>query len=136
MRPRLVLLALLVAALAFATRPAGAQAAATPSPLKRTITGQHPLSVAGREAVQASVELAAGGVAPRHLHHGEEVGTILEGTGVLEVAGQPPQALAAGSAFFIPANTPHLVRSTGTGPLKLVAVYIVETGQPLATPVP
>jgi quercetin dioxygenase-like cupin family protein len=121
---------------ALAAPRADAQAAPAATPLKRTITGQHPLSVPGREVVQANVELAAGGVAPRHTHKGEEVGTILEGAGVLEIAGQPPQELKAGSAFFIPAGAPHLVRNTGSVTLKLVAVYIVEAGQPLATPAP
>lgn len=121
---------------AVAPRVVRSQAAPAPTPLKRTITGQHPLSVPGREVVQANVELAAGGVAPRHTHKGEEVGTILEGAGVLEIAGQPPQELKAGSAFFIPAGAPHLVRNTGSVTLKLVAVYIVEAGQPLATPAP
>ncbi len=120
----------------FLLAPAALHAQATSSPLKRTILMQHALSAAGRDGVQASVELAAGGVAPRHTHAGEEMGFILEGTLTLEVAGQEPQALKAGDAFFIPANVPHLVRNTGTAVVKLVAVYVVETGKPLATPAP
>ena len=125
---------LIVASLVSLAAPAAAQG--NPAPLKRTILATHPLSIPGREAVQASVELAAGGVAPRHTHAGEETGFILEGSGVIEVAGQEPQAVKPGDAFFIPANTPHLVRNTGTVPIKLVATYIVESGKPLATPAP
>ncbi len=130
---RLAVLALSMIAL---VAPAAVRAQGTPAPLKRTILGTHPLSVAGREAVQAAVELAAGGVAPRHTHAGEETGFILEGTGVIEIAGQEPLAVKPGDAFFIPANTPHLVRNTGTTPIKLVATYFVESGKPLATPAP
>ena len=113
-----------------------AQQGAQASPLKRTILQQHALSASGRDGVQALVEMAAGGVAPRHTHNGEELGYIVEGTAVLEVAGQAAQPLKPGDSFFIPAATPHLVRSTGTVGLKLVAVYVVETGKPLATPAP
>ena len=130
---------MLVALLAFtsAARAVGAQvAAATPSPLKRTILQQRTLSAAGRDGVQAFVELAAGATAPRHTHAGEELGYIIEGTGVIEVAGLEPQPVKPGDSFFIPANTPHLVRNTGTVTIKLVATYVVETGKPLATPAP
>ena len=112
------------------------QRGAQPSPLKRTILQQHALSASGRDGVQALVEMAAGGVAPRHTHNGEELGYIVEGTAVLEVAGHAAHPLKPGDSFFIPAATPHLVRSTGTVGLKLVAVYVVETGKPLATPAP
>lgn len=135
---RAIPLLLAFALVAAGTAPLGAQqpAATAPSPLKRTILGQHPLTAQGRDGVQASVELAAGAVAPRHTHAGEEMGFILEGSGVIEVAGKDPQPIKPGDAFFIPANTPHLVRNTGTTTIKLVAVYVVETGKPLATPAP
>ena len=123
-------------ALLAAVVPLTARAQAATSPLKRTILMQHALSAAGRDGVQASVELAGGSVAPRHTHAGEEMGFILEGTLTLEVAGQEPQPLKQGDAFYIPANTPHLVRNTGAGVVKLVAVYVVEQGKPLATPAP
>ncbi len=124
-------IALLAAAL-----PSSARAQAAPSALKRTILMQHALTAAGRDGVQAAVELAAGGVSQRHTHAGEEMGFIIEGTCTLEVAGQDAQPLKPGDAFYIPANTPHLVRNTGTGVVKLVAVYVVEQGKPLATPAP
>ena len=127
---------LAVSMIALAAPAAAFAQQGTPAPLKRNILATHSLSIPGREAVQASVELAAGGVAPRHTHAGEETGFILEGTGVIEVAGQEPQSVKAGDAFFIPANTPHLVRNTGTVTIKLVATYIVESGKPLATPAP
>lgn len=130
-------LLLAVVALTLPAVAADAQATpAAPSPLKRTILQQRTLSAAGRDGVQAFVELAAGATAPRHTHAGEELGYILEGTGVIEVSGLEPQPVKPGDSFFIPANTPHLVRNTGAVTIKLVATYVVETGKPLATPAP
>lgn len=123
--------------LVVAAGAAHAQAtAAPPAALQRTILQQRTLTAAGRDGVQAFVELAAGAIAPRHTHAGEELGYILEGTGVIEVAGLPPQSVKPGDSFFIPANSPHLVRNTGAVTIKLVATYVVETGKPLATPAP
>ncbi len=115
----------------------GAQGAPTPQPtLKRTVLMQRPLGVAGRDGVLAIAELAPGSAAPRHTHPGEEFGYVLEGTATLDIAGQPLLTLKAGDAFFIPAETPHVVRNTGTMPMKAVSTYVVESGKPLATPAP
>ncbi|MBI3789648.1 MAG: cupin domain-containing protein [Gemmatimonadetes bacterium] len=127
-RPACCLALVLAAVLA---HPARAQQPAAPA-LKRTILAQH----TRRDGVQAFVELAPGGVAARHTHAGEEMGYFIEGSGVIEIAGQPPLEIKAGEAFFIPANTPHLVRNTGSVTIRLAAVYVVETGKPLATPAP
>lgn len=112
-------------------------ASAAPQPaLTRTVLQQRALSTPGREGVQVLAVLAPGGTSVRHTHPGEEFGYVLEGTATFEIAGQAPQALKPGDSFFIPANTPHIAHNAGTTPLKLISTYIVETGKPLATPVP
>jgi quercetin dioxygenase-like cupin family protein len=76
-----------------------------------------------------------GEVAP-HTHPGIEMGYILEGQAVLDVRGQPPRALAAGDSFSIPPRTVHSVKNAGPGALTMVSTYVVEKGQPIASPAP
>lgn len=102
---------------------------------KRVLLQQHDTSVAGREAIQTRGEFGPGAILPRHTHHGEELGYILEGEVVLEVEGKPPVTLKAGDVFFIPTGVPHGGRGVGKGPVKVVATYFVEKGQPLVTEV-
>ena len=92
------------------------------------------MSVSDRHAVQVLAEFVPGGAAGRHTHPGEELGYVLEGTLELEVAGQPPRTLKAGDTFFIPAGTVHDGKNVGSGPLKVLATYIVEKGKPVASP--
>ena len=102
--------------------------------IKRTVVYTGDVSVPGREARIASVEIAPGANAGRHTHPGEELSYVLEGTVLLEVTGQPPRTLHAGDVFFIPPNTIHDGKNVGTGPAKVLATYIVERGKPVATP--
>jgi len=92
------------------------------------------LSVPERHAVQALAEFIPGGAAGKHTHPGEELGYVLEGTLQLEIDGQPPRALKAGEAFFVPAGVVHDGRNVGSGPAKVLATYVVETGKPVASP--
>ncbi len=136
MRCRSLFVALFIAvpATAFAQ---GASAPAAPSALKRTVLQTQTMGTQpNREAITAVAELAVGGTAPRHTHGGEEIGYVLDGVGVVEMEGQPPRVLKAGDAFFVPPNTPHLVRNTGTVVWKAVSTYLIEKGKPLAEPAP
>jgi quercetin dioxygenase-like cupin family protein len=115
----------------------GTPAPAAPSALKRTMLQTHPMvTQPGREAIMAIAELAVGGTAPRHTHTGEEIGYVLDGTGVVEMEGVAPREVKAGDAFFVPPNTPHLVRNTGKVVRKAVSTYLIEAGKPLAVPAP
>jgi quercetin dioxygenase-like cupin family protein len=104
--------------------------------LQRTIVQRADVSVPGREAVIAHVEIAPGAAAGRHTHPGEEISYIVEGEGELLIEGQPARKLKAGDGFVVPAGLKHDARNTGTQTLKVVAVYLVEKGKPLATPAP
>lgn len=88
-----------------------------------------------KECVLGSAELAPGASAGKHIHHGFEVGYVVEGEGELTVDGQAPQRLRAGDSYRVDARKPHDARNTGTAPLKLVASWVVEKGKPLAEPV-
>lgn len=115
---------------------AAAASAATPTPLgvTRTDLQQHDLSIAGRETVQARIDIAPGAVAPWHRHPGEEVIYIIEGTLEYQLEGQPPVTVTAGQILFIPAGVAHMARNrTATNGAEL-ATYIVEKGKPLLVP--
>jgi quercetin dioxygenase-like cupin family protein len=104
--------------------------------IKRTVVHNADVSVPGREAVIARVELAPAAHAGRHTHPGDEISYILEGEGEILIEGQPPRKVKEGDGFVIPAGAKHDAHNTGTRPLKLVGVYVVEKGKPLATPAP
>jgi quercetin dioxygenase-like cupin family protein len=92
------------------------------------------MSISERHAVQVLAEFVPGGAAGKHTHPGEELGYVMEGTLLLEVAGQPPRTLNAGEVFFIPAGMVHDGKNVGSGPAKVLATYIVEKGKPVASP--
>ena len=102
--------------------------------LTRTVITKADVSVAGREAVMARVEIAPGGVAGWHTHPGDEISYVLEGEATLMVAGQPTRKIAAGEGFVIPAGVVHNARNDSAGVAKVLGVYVVEKGKPLASP--
>ncbi len=106
------------------------------SGIQRTIVKRGDVSVEGREAVVARVEIAPGVQAGRHTHPGDEISYVLEGEGEILLEGAAPLAVKAGDAFIIPKGVKHDARNTGKEPMKLIGVYVVEKGQPLATPTP
>jgi len=123
---------LIGAALLVATGGLFAQA----SGLTRTLVGKADVSVPGREAVVARVEVAPGARAGRHTHPGDEISYVLEGQVELLIDGQAPRVVKAGESFVIPAGTVHDAHNASETPTKLVGVYVVEKGKPLASPAP
>jgi quercetin dioxygenase-like cupin family protein len=106
------------------------------SGLTRVVVGRADVSVPGREAVIARVEVAPGARAGRHTHPGDEISYVLEGESVLLVDGQPPRVVKAGESFVVPAGVVHDAHNESNVPVKLLGVYVVEKGKPLATPAP
>ncbi len=120
-----------IAALAFA----GALVAQN-SALTRTLVTKADVSVPNREAVIAKVEIAPGGTAGWHTHPGDEITYVSEGETELMIAGQPTRVVKAGDGFVIPAGVVHNAHNAAATPTKLVGVYVVEKGKPLASPAP
>ena len=104
--------------------------------LTRTIVTKSDVSVPDREAIITRVEFAPGGLADWHTHPGDEMSYVAEGEVTLTIAGQAPKTYAAGTAFVIPAGTVHSARNETAGATRLVGVYLLEKGKPLATPAP
>ncbi|TFW29648.1 cupin domain-containing protein [Duganella callida] len=109
-------------------------AASQTSGIRRNVIQKADVSVPGREAVVAKVEVDAGGSSGRHTHPGDEIAYILEGEGELLVDGEDPRRVKAGESYVIPAGTIHDAINSGKTPLRLVGVYVVDKGKPLATP--
>ena len=126
-RPLLIGTALALAAGALLAQASG---------LTRVIVGRADVSVPGREAVVARVEVAPGARAGRHTHPGDEISYVLEGESQLLIDGQPPRIVKAGESFVIPAGTIHDAYNSSDKPVKLIGVYVVEKGKPMASPAP
>jgi len=90
---------------------------------------------ANYEAVMAIAEIAPGSMSGRHRHPGIEVAYILEGSVIIERDGQAPVTVNAGETIKNEAAV-HNARNPGTKPVKILAVYLVEKGKPMAEPVP
>jgi len=106
------------------------------SGLSRTLLLKSDVSAPGLEAIVARVEVAPGAKAGRHTHPGDEISYVLEGEAQLLIDGHPPRTVKAGESFVIPAGVVHDAHNTSAAPVRLVGVYVVEKGKPLATPVP
>ena len=80
-------------------------------------------------------EIPSGAQAGRHRHNGIELGYVLEGSVQLEHDGEKTRTLTAGQGFK---NEPgvHNAQNTGRVPVRILAVYIVQKGKPLAEPAP
>jgi len=124
---RIMALAMLMVASGLALHVAQAQQPG----VKRTDLQRHDLSVPGREAIQVRVDIDPGVAFPKHMHPGEEIIYVLEGTFEYEVDGKPPVTLKAGDVLFIPAGTIHAAKNVGSTNAAELATYIVEKGKPL-----
>jgi quercetin dioxygenase-like cupin family protein len=90
---------------------------------------------AGYNTVIAIAEVPAGGAAGRHTHPGAETGYVLEGELELLIDGQPPMKIKAGESYQIPEGAIHDAKA-GDKPFKVLGVYVVKAGEPLAKPAP
>ena len=133
--PRLVSLLAAVVLLAFAGASLAQQPAARRSNIKRTPLQKVDIPGTTYETVTAIAEVAPGANAGRHTHPGPETGYVIDGDMVLMIDGQPAKSLKAGDSYQIPAGAVHDVKAGDKG-MKVMAVYMVEKGKPLASPAP
>jgi quercetin dioxygenase-like cupin family protein len=124
-----IVLGLAVAAFAFAGVAIAQQASIKGTPVQKI---DFP---AGYSTVTAIAEVPAGGAAGRHSHPASEIGYVLEGEVELLVEGKPPLKLKAGESYQIPEGVVHDAKA-GDKPFKVLGVYVVKAGEPLAKPAP
>jgi quercetin dioxygenase-like cupin family protein len=131
----------LLAAVALCLAMAGPVVAQQPSssppmaPIKRTLLQKVDVPGANYETVTGIAEIVPNVNIGRHTHPGPETGYVMEGELTLLVEGQPPLRLKAGDSYKIPPAAIHDAR-TGDKGTKILAVYVVEKGKPLASPAP
>jgi quercetin dioxygenase-like cupin family protein len=133
-------LSLLVAAsLALALTGAAIAQQATapvqPTPVKRTPVGKIEVPSSNYEVITAVVELQPGFKAGRHTHPGSVMAQVIEGELMLAIDGQPEKIVKAGQSVEVLNGAIHDEGPVGSTPVKLIAVYVVEKGKPLVTPV-
>ena len=102
--------------------------------VKRTILQKMDVPGTNMEAIVAVVEIAANFRAGRHTHPGDVTGYVSEGEFLMAFDGQPEKVLKPGESIHVPNGTVH-DEGTGDKPAKLIAVYVVEKGKPIASPV-
>jgi quercetin dioxygenase-like cupin family protein len=131
---RLGIIAILSISLnAFADAPASGPATAP----VRTIFERHDQTgVPGKEILLGTAQLPAGTAIGFHTHPGDEFGYVLKGPLVLKTKGQPDRMLKTGDSFFNARGVVHsLATVPGTEGGTALSTWIVDKGEPLATPV-
>ena len=86
------------------------------------------------EGVMAIAEIAAGASSGKHRHPGVELAYVLEGSMTVEHSDGTSKTYKAGDSFQH--SDVHNAKNTSKVPVKILAVYIVEKGKPMAEPVP
>ncbi|MNT61578.1 HTH-type transcriptional regulator PuuR [compost metagenome] len=84
----------------------------------------------------ARVEVAPGAYAGRHTHPGDEISYVMEGEVQLLIDGQSPRTVKAGESFVVPAGVVHDAHNSDSTATRVLGVYVVEKGKPLASPAP
>ena len=125
-----VTLALFCATLAGDGASAAADQAQT---IKRTPLQRFDLPDSGYETIIGIAEVAPNVLIGRHTHPGPESGYVIEGSITLLIDGQAPVMLQAGDSYMVPSRAIHDAQ-TGPDGAKVIATYIIEKGQPIASP--
>lgn len=123
--PRLPIIAFALAAM---TAAAAAQDGIKRTPLQKVDFPDGYTTVTGLAEIQPGVS------AGRHTHPGIETGFVLEGETVLSIDGQGDVTMKAGDSYVIPAGVPHDAKAIGEKPVKVLGIYVIERGKPLASP--
>jgi quercetin dioxygenase-like cupin family protein len=105
-----------------------------PSPVTRTILQRADVPGTNLEIIYATVEIAAGFKAGRHNHPGTVMAQVVEGEFWIHFDGQPEKVVRAGETLTVPDRAVHNEGALGQK-AKLTAVYVLEKGKPLASPV-
>lgn len=88
------------------------------------------------EAVMGISEIPPGGTSGKHRHPGIELAYVLDGSVELTHEGKSPVTVKAGEATMNTLGGIHTATNRGTTPVKILTVYIVEKGKPLAETLP
>lgn len=103
--------------------------------IKRTVLGRIDVPQGPQyEGVMAISEIAAGGSSGKHRHPGVELAYVLEGSVTVQYEDGSTKSFKAGDAMQN--HGVHNATNSAKTPVKILAVYVVEKGKPVAEPVP
>jgi quercetin dioxygenase-like cupin family protein len=117
----------------FAASNALAQVGAAPNPPPFTSKPVQSSPVSGdpsKEILLLSVSISPGGAVPTHIHPGDCVGSVVEGSVELIVEGKEPRRMSAGEAYANPRGTVHAFRNTSENQVRLLNALVVDKGAP------
>ena len=101
--------------------------------IKRALLQKTEVPGSNYEVTVALLEVAPNTRIGPHTHPGAVVGYLLEGTYTVAIEGQPEKAIKPGESAEIPPGAVH-DEWTGAAPAKMLVVYTLEKGKPLASP--
>lgn len=99
---------------------------------KRTIAQRFDVPGTKYETVILHAELVPNATTGRHHHPGVESGFVTEGAGTMFADGQSPIPLNTGQSYTLPFGVTHEMKSGKQG-MKVVAIWVVEKGEPVAS---
>lgn len=109
----------------------------TPPPgLKATVlvTETQVTGVPDKVFVLLTAEFAPGSTTRRHLHPGDEYGTVVEGTIVTQQVGGEWKTVTAGESYYVPAWVVHETKNITDKPARTYNAFIIEKGKPRVIP--
>ena len=125
----------IVTAVMLAVPAVAQQAPVKPAPVQRTPIGKIDVPGSNYEVITAMVTLQPGFKAGRHTHPGTVQAQVLEGEFMIQLDGQPEKTFKPGQSLEVPNGAVHNEGAVGSVPAKLIAIYVVEKGKPLVSPV-
>lgn len=132
--PKMSLLVGSVAAVLLCNVAHAQQVPVQPSPIKRTPLGRVEVPGSNYEVVFGITELAAGFKSGRHSHPGLVLAYVAEGEFWYLVDGQAERIYKVGESFQLPHGAIHNEGASGSNPVKVMAVFVVEKGKPMVQP--
>jgi quercetin dioxygenase-like cupin family protein len=109
----------------------------TPPPgLKATVlvTETQVTGVPDKVFVLLAAEFAPGSTNRRHIHPGDEYGTVVEGTIVTQQVGGEWKTVTAGESYYVPAWVVHETKNITDKPARTYNAFIIEKGKPRVIP--
>ena len=107
--------------------PAGAREA-----FKRTILQRFDVPGTKYETVILDAKLVPNATTGRHRHPGVESGFVTEGEGTMFADHQSPIPLKVGDSYKLQFGVTHEMKSGAHG-MKVIATWVVEKGEPVAS---
>lgn len=88
------------------------------------------------EMISVNVLIEPGGYSPEHVHPGDCIGTVIEGTVYVLERGKELRRVGAGSAVLHARDTVLQYRNSSDAQVRILNLLVVEKGKPRALPPP